>query len=237
MSQLVKYRGHSKASLQLDPRAHSLAALVEGFAGEWSAWELANVSCAELALGLGSPAFFTEVEAAFERHRGEVPNVAKGDMSTQELLMVTRAFIQAGFFDVAFFDAVAAAVAGTAHHFSARGLSEMSWALGRAFQTFSVESANAAHALKPDAVPKSHRDALGGHVHANPLRSAAFAAMAGRCRRLSGEMRCMDVSNTLYGFACAGVHDRELLELLAARTARIAAQMSENLQARDTDTR
>lgn len=50
-----------KASLRADPRARSLAALVESFAEEWTAWDLANVSCAELVLDLGSPAFMAKV--------------------------------------------------------------------------------------------------------------------------------------------------------------------------------
>ena len=61
MLQLVKAGSCHKASLRADPRARSLAALVESFAEEWTAWDLANVSCAELVLELGSPAFMTKV--------------------------------------------------------------------------------------------------------------------------------------------------------------------------------
>lgn len=59
--QLVKAGSVRKASLRADPRARSLAALVESFAEEWTAWDLANVSCAELVLELGSPALMAKV--------------------------------------------------------------------------------------------------------------------------------------------------------------------------------
>ena len=50
---------------------------------------------------------------------------------------------------------------------------------------------------------------------------------------LTGQMTCMDASNVLYGFACAGVHDCELLSGLTARFRRLAADLSDNIQARD----
>ena len=188
-------------------------------------------------------------------------------MHPQELLALTRAFVHAKFFDAAFFDAVAAAVASTAHSFTTRELAEMSWALGRAFQTLSVRAANAATMVERLVVPRSHRDALGGHLRAKPVRQEvssgvprravchapipvhtpatvgswaravalrqAFAAIARRSLMLAGEMTCMDVSNILYGCACAGMYDTELLSGLTARLRRIAARLSDNIQARD----
>lgn len=64
--QLVKTGTCRKASLRADPRARSLAALVESFAEEWTAWDLANASCAELVLKLGSPAFMAKVIGLFQ---------------------------------------------------------------------------------------------------------------------------------------------------------------------------
>ena len=65
MLQLVKAGTCRKVSLQADPRARSLGALVESFAEEWTAWDVANVSCAELVLELGSPAFMAKVMGPF----------------------------------------------------------------------------------------------------------------------------------------------------------------------------
>ena len=45
----------------------------------------------------------------------------------------------------------------------------------------------------------------------------------------------MDASNVLYGFACAGVHDREVLSGLTARLRRLSADLSENIQARGSE--
>lgn len=50
---------------------------------------------------------------------------------------------------------------------------------------------------------------------------------------LTGQMTGMDASNVLYGFACAGVHDCELLSGLTARLRRLAAHLPDNIQARD----
>lgn len=53
---------------------------------------------------------------------------------------------------------------------------------------------------------------------------------------LTGQLTCMDASNVLYGFACAGVHDCELLSGLTARLRRLVADLSDNIQARGFET-
>ena len=62
-AQFAKRGECSRRSLQRDPRARRLALLVEGYAEDWSSWELANVSCAEVELELGSPALLDKVRS------------------------------------------------------------------------------------------------------------------------------------------------------------------------------
>lgn len=75
--------------MQLDPRARRLALLVEGYAEEWSSWELANVSCAEVELELGSPALLDKV-----RSRPGPAGCFAGEGSVGELAMVSCVVVQ-----------------------------------------------------------------------------------------------------------------------------------------------
>lgn len=109
--------------------------------------------------------------------RTAVLPAAKKLCTLQETVVLARAFVRGKFFDAAFFDAVASAVASTAHGFTTRELAEMSWALGRAFQTLSVRAANAAFVKEQDAAPRSHRDALGAHVRRKPVRQEVRGSM------------------------------------------------------------
>jgi len=77
-AQLVKQRPGGRRAVQSDPRAHRLAARVEGHAGELSAWELANVSSAEAELGLCSPGLLDAVRGPVSS-RGSAP-VSPGDL-------------------------------------------------------------------------------------------------------------------------------------------------------------
>ena len=115
--------------------------------------------------------------------------------------MLARAFVRGKFFDTAFFDAVASAVASTAHGFTTRELAEMSWALGRAFQTFSVRAANAATVKDQDAVPRSHRDALGAHVRRKPVRQEVRGSVLGLAVRIHDALT--DTLSSWVCFCCA----------------------------------
>ena len=67
----------------------------------------------------------------------------------QELAELAMACSKGHYYNAAFYDAVAAAVAAAAERFSMRDLSATAWGLGRAFQALGLQTASASHELAP----------------------------------------------------------------------------------------
>lgn len=67
----------------------------------------------------------------------------------QELAELAMACSKGHYYNVAFYDAVAAGVAAAAERFSMRDLSATAWGLGRAFQTLGLQMASPSHELAP----------------------------------------------------------------------------------------